>query len=276
MSITSVSQVTAASKGTAGGSMCADVREDPPADAEARHVRASLRDTRLLVVHGQKHVAAALTSAIRRRGLLAASAVSAIQALAICGRSTPIDVVLMDLKLAGRDGQLIALLRATGVAVVLALVALCNVASFARASAKGADDCVVWPFPILEVLSRIAFSLRRARRRDKAENELFGEVAVDLDRRAITVRGCPVRITRKEFGVVAELIRAGGVTVSRQRLLVTVWQTDWHGGAQTVAVHVCTLRAKLGRPSAIQTVGHAGYRLLRPEPPATAGATANY
>lgn len=256
--------------------MRAEVEDDPWANARARGTRGPLlRGARLLIVHADGRAGAALRSAMRQRGVFAASTVSAVQALAICARARPVDVVLLDLELPGARGrQLIARLRASGVAVVIALVQQCDVASFAEALREGADDCVVRPVPINEVLCRGAFLLRRAHRADGAAGEVVGNIGVDLDRRTITVRGAPVRLTRKEFGVLAELTRAGGATVSRRRLLVAVWQTDWQGGAQTVAVHVCTLRSKLGRPRAVQTVGHAGYRLVSAEPRAAVGATA--
>jgi DNA-binding response OmpR family regulator len=70
----------------------------------------------------------------------------------------------------------------------------------------------------------------------------------------------PIALTRKEFDVLASLARQPGVALSRERILLDVWQTTW-SGKHTLEVHVASLRAKLGRPDIVETVRGVGYRL---------------
>jgi DNA-binding response OmpR family regulator len=90
-----------------------------------------------------------------------------------------------------------------------------------------------------------------------------GGLRIDVARRLVTSGdGSAIALTRKEFELLAALSRQPGVVVSRERLLIEVWNSPWPGGQRTLDVHMATLRAKLGEPKVIQTVHGVGYRLV--------------
>lgn len=106
--------------------------------------------------------------------------------------------------------------------------------------------------------------LRRTLSRPPEDPEPFDAdgVRIDLARRTVGVDGVQVALTRKEFEVLALLVRACGTAVSRDRIVAEVWRTTYQGMSRTLDVHMATLRAKLGRGSAlVQTVRGFGYRL---------------
>jgi DNA-binding response OmpR family regulator len=85
-------------------------------------------------------------------------------------------------------------------------------------------------------------------------------VAIDPERREVTVHGKPVTLTRKEFNLLAMLARQPGVVFSRAHIISEVWDSAWTGHQRTLEVHVASVRAKLGVPEAIETVRGVGYR----------------
>jgi len=126
----------------------------------------------------------------------------------------------------------------------------------------GADDYVVKPFSMAELQARIEALLRRTVRQAPAAREIaeIGPLRIDHAARTVHVDDAPVALTRKEFDVLASLARQPGVALSRERILLDVWQTTW-SGKHTLEVHIASLRAKLGRPDLVETVRGVGYRL---------------
>lgn len=212
-------------------------------------------------MHSEAGIAATLASALARHGYETRSATSAATAIAIGRAAEPIDLAVIDVALPGVDaGELGARLRAAGVRSLLALTDRGDVASRSLALDGGADDYIVKPVSTSELAARAGVLLACAHGRTTIE---AGDVRIDLAARAVAVAGERVVLTRKERDLLVALARAGGATVGRQRLLVEVWGTDWHGGAQTITVHVSTLRRKLGRPGVVRTA-RGGYRLAPP------------
>jgi DNA-binding response OmpR family regulator len=227
---------------------------------------------RLLVVEDDVHVAAALSSVLRRHGFevdLAHTAGSALERL----DSGP-DVVLLDLGLPDRDGfDLYGRIRAVLDIPVIMVTARADVRSRIHGLHLGADDYLVKPYDVGELIARIhVVSRRRApgngaggdvppsRRRAQA---LYGaRIELDRLRRSVIVDGTPVVLTRKEFDLFATLAREPGVVFRREQLISEIWATSWQGNHRTLEVHVASLRAKLALPSVIETVRGVGYRIV--------------
>lgn len=221
------------------------------------------RSTRVVVLHPEAWIAAMLVRALAHDGYEATAAMSVASAITICRVFGAVELAVVDGVLLGADATRIgARLRRFGVRRLLALLDTHNVSSRRLALGAGADDYIVRPFSTIELSARARVLVACAHGRTAIT---LGDVLIDLATRAISVAGEHPALTRKERELVLALARAGGATVSRRRLLVEVWETDWHGGAQTITVHVSTLRRKLARPDVIRT-GQGGYRLAPSSP----------
>jgi DNA-binding response OmpR family regulator len=135
----------------------------------------------------------------------------------------------------------------------------------------GADDYVVKPFSAAEVISRIRAVLRRSAPRDGAPEEPIrvGEVELDPAARIARLHGEELDLSRKEFDLLAALMRHAGHVVKREDLMSAVWDVNWFGSTKTLDVHIGWLRRKLcddpNRPTHIETVRGVGFRFAAPE-----------
>ncbi|WP_267242185.1 response regulator transcription factor [Streptomyces sp. PR69] len=231
---------------------------------------------RILLVEDDNRVAEALTGSLRRNGYEVWRAASAADALA----APAVDLVLLDLGLPDGDGiEVCRELRARGSVPVIAVTARGGEPDRVRGLRSGADDYVVKPFSAAELLARIEAVLRRSMPRRAREDRLvtIGGLEIDLPRRTVTLDGQPVPLTRKEFDLLAVLVRADGAAVPRDRIIVEVWHTTYDGMSRTLDVHMANLRGKLGRAgSVVRTVRGVGYRLTAADEasPEAASATA--
>jgi DNA-binding response OmpR family regulator len=217
---------------------------------------------RILVVEDDDGFAAALRDGLTARGYHTSRAGSAAEALEAVEGPQPPDLVLLDLGLPDSDGlQLCARLRRLGSGPVIVVTARGDLPSRVQGLRGGADDYLVKPFALAELLARIEAVMRRVPAVRRAACVTAGDVIIDLAARTVAVAGAPVRLTAKEFDLLAALARAHGATVERQRLLLEVWQSDYPALSRSLDVHMATLRAKLGRPELVQTVRGVGYRL---------------
>ncbi|KAB1155654.1 response regulator transcription factor [Micromonospora sp. DT46] len=214
---------------------------------------------RILLVEDDRRVAAALSSALTRRGYEVEHA--ATVAAALC--AAPCDLVLLDLTLPDGDGTDLCreLRRRSSQLGIIAVTARGEERDRVLGLRLGADDYVVKPFSMTELQARIEAVLRRAAHAVPERNLIeVGPVRVDVAARTVTVGGRPVALTRKEFDVLLSLARQPGVAVARERILLDAWGSTW-GDGHTVEVHVGSLRGKLGDPGLVETVRGVGYRL---------------
>jgi DNA-binding response OmpR family regulator len=177
------------------------------------------------------------------------------------------DLVLLDLGLPDIEGfDVLRRLRRVSTVPVLVLTARGDERSVVRCLRCGADDYVVKPIRLGELLARMEVVTRRsAARADRGDSgpriTQVSDVRVDLDARTVVVAGAPVVLTTKEFEVLAVLARQPGTAVSRQQIMDEVWGDAYLAVSRALDVHVATVRAKLGRPELLQTIRGFGYRL---------------
>jgi DNA-binding response OmpR family regulator len=175
---------------------------------------------------------------------------------------TRYDVVVLDRDLPGVHGdEICADLVASGALTrVLMLTASGSVADRVEGLQLGADDYLPKPFDFTELLARVRALGRRAT--PAAPPVLSaGDLVLDQARRAVTRAGKLLDLTRKEFGLLEELLKARGAVVSSEELLERVWDANADPFTTTVRVTMMTLRKKLGDPPLIETVVGAGYRV---------------
>jgi DNA-binding response OmpR family regulator len=137
-----------------------------------------------------------------------------------------------------------------------------------RGLTLGADDYVVKPFGVAELLARVDAALRRARRKERESTVVeIGDVRIDFKSHAVTRAGAPLDITALEMKLLRFLVKHEGELVSRQRILDGVWGADYFGTDRTVDNFITRLRAKIEadpkEPRIIVTVRGAGYRFSR-------------
>ena len=126
----------------------------------------------------------------------------------------------------------------------------------------GADDYIVKPFGVMELLSRVRAVLRRAKDEQPQAELAVGDLRMDVARHRVFADGRDVTLTHMEFELLRYLLINRGIALTRERLLDAVWGVDYPGDTRTVDVHMRTLRVKLGQASRyLQTVRGVGYRL---------------
>ncbi|MEU8609312.1 response regulator transcription factor [Actinoplanes sp. NPDC048791] len=221
---------------------------------------------RLLVVEDEEDLAEGLRVGLARTGYAVDVALDAAEAY---DRLTvnEYDLMLLDVNLPDGDGfTLCRSLRNGEVDTpgetdlrVLMLTARGGLEDRVRGLDEGADDYLVKPFALAELLARVRALLRR----DTAGTSsvlTVGDVVLDVARHVVTLRGERLTLTPKEFGVLEYLMTRPGHVVSSEELLEHVWDANADPFTQTVRVTVGTLRRKLGEGS-IETVVGRGYRL---------------
>ena len=176
------------------------------------------------------------------------------------------DLVLLDVMMPGQDGiSILQQLRSQSytrdLPVVMATARGTEIDKV-QSLDLGADDYLVKPFGMMEMISRIKAVLRRSQRNQPSDLCYFGDIQMDVKRHKVSVRNRKVELTLKEFELLHILLKAPQKVFSRQELLDRVWGQDFLGETRTVDVHIGTLRHKLGSAGGyIKTVRGVGYQL---------------
>ncbi|WP_217169113.1 response regulator transcription factor [Streptomyces sp. AC512_CC834] len=174
------------------------------------------------------------------------------------------DLLLLDLGLPDVDGlEVLRRLRTVSELSVVVLTARGDERSVVRGLRLGADDYLVKPVRLTELLARIEAVTRRtaAQAPPGPRTVRVGDVEIALDARQVHVGGAEVELTTKEFDVLAVLARRTGTAVSREQVLDEVWGDAHHAVSRSLDVHLTQLRAKLGRPELLTTIRGFGFRL---------------
>ena len=180
-------------------------------------------------------------------------------------KKVPAELVILDVMLPGEDGlEILKKLRLNaGTRNVPVIMATARGEEYDKITGldSGADDYLVKPFGMMEMVSRVRAVLRRAGQTAvQGAIELNGVVLDPVSHR-VTANGTEVTLTLKEFELLHTLMSGPGVVFTRDRLLSEIWGTDYDGETRTVDVHIRTLRQKLGEAgSIIGTVRGVGYR----------------
>jgi DNA-binding response OmpR family regulator len=169
------------------------------------------------------------------------------------------DLALLDILLPGMDGFALMEHMQKYNIPVLYLTAKTDVPSRVRGLRSGAEDYLVKPFSMLELLVRMEKILDRNGKLNKILR--YRDVTIDTEKRTVTKNGEAVSLQPLEFDLLAKLVKFKNCTLPRERLLNEIWGIDFAGGTRTVDIHVAHLRKKLGLEGAIQSVSKIGYRL---------------
>ena len=227
-----------------------------PASSPGQPALAGAPATSVLVVEDDWGIASQLMRGLSRGGYDVAHVTTGEDALSHAAA----DVVVLDLGLPDGDGvQVCRKLRERSGVAIIVVTARGEEPDRVLALDAGADDYLVKPFGLAELLARIRAVLRRVH--PGGEQLRHGPLVVDLRTRRVTVAGQEVALTPKEFDILECLATDPGRVVTRQEILESAWDAHWYGPTKVLDVHVAALRRKLGVPGLIETVYGRGFRL---------------
>lgn len=169
------------------------------------------------------------------------------------------DLALLDVMLPGKDGfELMDTMQEVGIPVIY-LTAKSDVASKIRGLRSGAEDYIVKPFEVLELLVRVEKVLERTGRQIGCLS--FADVEINLSEHQVLKSGKTVNLKPLEYDLLVLLAKNKNMAFTREQLLNQVWGSDYLGETRTVDVHIGQLRKKLGLSEIIVTIPKIGYRL---------------
>ena len=175
------------------------------------------------------------------------------------------ELVLLDVMLPGEDGVTLLKRMKTVPALrdIPVIMATAKGAEYDKIQSLdlGADDYLVKPFGVMEMVSRVKAVLRRCKPREAAHILTDGGLSLDLDQRTVTADGERVQLTYKEFELLRLFLSHPGMAFSREQLFTQVWNMTYMDDSRTLDMHIRTLRQKLGDyGKQVETVRNVGYR----------------
>ena len=219
---------------------------------------------KVLVLEDETNIRSFVVINLKRAGYEAIEAETGEEALAQLKRNPDVKVALLDIMLPGEDGiSILKRLRGqTVTAAVPVIMATAKGTEYDKVTGLdlGADDYLVKPFGMMEMVSRVKAVLRRYSPKQERNILAVNGLSVDLAEHTVTADGERVALTLKEFELLRLFLSSPGVVFTRETLLSNVWDVEYTGETRTVDMHIRTLRQKLGRCGAmIETVRGVGY-----------------
>lgn len=227
----------------------------------------------LLLVEDDAMIAEPLVFGLEQEGYRVLHAHDGRQCLDLLNAESP-DLILLDVMLPGINGmQVLRLVRQRSPVPVIMVTARGQELDRVMGLESGADDYIIKPFSFRELLARVRATIRRVQL-DVAGDVRpgiveIGPISFDAHAHVARLRGAPLDLTEKEYGLLEALITRSGRAVHRHELLDLVWGEGWYGNPRTLDVHVRWLRAKIeddpSNPRLILTVRGFGYRFASME-----------
>lgn len=176
------------------------------------------------------------------------------------------ELAVLDVMLPGMDGvELLKLIRADSrTADLPVIMATAKGAEYDKIQSLdlGADDYIVKPFGVMELVSRVKAVLRRYKGAQPNKVLTLGELKMNCDKRTVTLKGERITLTYKEFELLRLFMAHPGTAFTREQIFAAVWGENFMGETRTLDMHIRTLRQKLGEYGGrIETVRSVGYRL---------------
>ena len=210
----------------------------------------------ILIVEDDKSINELIRRTVRMTGHRGLPVHDGREALKAVEQKVP-DLILLDMNLPDISG--FELLKQWKQIPVICVTARGEIGDRVRGLNGGADDYIVKPFAVEELVARIQAAMRRQNK----EQTLYqlGSVEVDTSQAVVRNEGIPVELTTREYELLKVLLENKNIALSRDRLLDLAWGMDYCGDDRTVDVHIRRLRQKLGLEEYIRTIFKYGYRL---------------
>jgi DNA-binding response OmpR family regulator len=222
---------------------------------------------RMLIVEDEQALALGLSDLFSSAGYLVSTAVSGVDATTLC-TAERFDIVVLDILLPGKNGfDVCAELKTRSPQLPIVMLSARTAATDKVHGLRiGADDYVAKPFDALELLARVEAVLRRAAPRRQADSFAFDDLRIDWHRSEVFRNDVPVKLSARQFQLLAYLVERRGQLVTREQLQRDVWGFAADVSTRTVDIHIARLRKAVERnpasPRLIVTVQGLGYRFL--------------
>ncbi|MBR3929531.1 MAG: response regulator transcription factor [Clostridia bacterium] len=213
---------------------------------------------KILIVEDEKAISNFIRAGLESEGYACGQA---FDGLAACDEidENKYDLILLDVMLPGADGfEIMEYIRPKEIPVIF-ITAKAQVSDRVKGLKLGADDYLVKPFDLTELLTRVEVVLRRYQK-GKTEFTKAG-VTVNLDKRTCVKDGREIPLTAKEFDLCVFFMKNAGAALFRETIYERVWQGEYTLDSRTVDLHVMRLRKKLSWEGTLVTVNRIGYRL---------------
>lgn len=212
----------------------------------------------ILIVEDEKPIANLIRVSLKRAGYTCTCAYDGMQALQ-CLEQHSFDLVLLDVMLPQIDGfSLMQYIRPMELPVIF-ITAMNSVMDRVKGLRMGAEDYIVKPFEILELLTRVEVVLRRYRK--TAAVLQIGGLYIDTTAMTVHRDGEEIRLTKKEYDLLLLFARNPNVALFRETIYERIWNEDFPYGSKTVNLHIQRLRKKVGWEKQLRAVNKVGYRL---------------
>lgn len=213
---------------------------------------------KILVVEDERPISDLIRMNLEDAGYQCTCALDGLTAADILEKHT-FDLVLLDIMLPKVDGyELLEYIKPTGTPVIF-LTAKAGLNDRVKGLNLGAEDYIVKPFEIVELMARIQVVLRRYHK--DATKLVFGDIVLNTENRTVCRNGQGIVLTPKEFTLLELLVRNKNMTLFRDKIYELVWENDSYGDTRTLDLHVQRLRKKLGLTEKLKTIYKVGYRL---------------
>lgn len=213
---------------------------------------------RILIVEDEKPIANLIDLNLSSCGYQCTCVYDGLAAADLLEENT-FDLILLDIMLPGANGfELMDQIRPTGTPVIF-ITARGSVADRVQGLRAGADDYLVKPFEIVELIARVESVLRRAGKAD--ERYEIDDVVIEPRSMLVTRSGVPITLTHKEYELLLLFVRNRNIALFRDTIYERVWETEYTGDSRTVDLHVQRLRKKLGWEKRLVAIYKVGYRL---------------
>lgn len=213
---------------------------------------------RILIVDDEKPICDLIDLNLSSAGYECIAVQNGLEAIELVEQEE-FDLVLLDIMLPGADGyDVMDYIRPTGIPVIF-ITAKHEVKNRVKGLKLGADDYLVKPFDVVELVARVEAVLRRYNKAD--QRLVVGDVVVDLDAHRVKKAGRLVDLTNKEFGLLVLFMKNQNVALFRETLYEKVWEGEYFADSRTLDLHVQRLRRKLGWEHNLVAVYKVGYRL---------------
>lgn len=212
----------------------------------------------ILIVEDEKPISELMRLSLRKAGYQTTCAYDGAQAADLL-ECHSYDLVLLDVMLPKVDGfELMQYLRPTGTPVIF-ITAKNSLTDRVRGLRMGAEDYIVKPFEILELLARVDVVLRRYHKTEAVLE--VGGLRIDTVAMQVTRGGAAIALTKKEYDLLLLFARNPGVALYRETIYERVWNEEFPYGSRTVDLHIQRLRKKAGWEHCLRAVNKVGYRL---------------